>query len=253
MAQRVLGEGATRDGWASLLEDLTGLDRERVTDLVSCCSTLATIDGRETRLKVDAALLVVESGTVLLAAPAAAGSTPILAFARRGDLLIPPIEREALVGLGAGSIRIVDTGTLTGLLAIPGVGPALMERLGLVVRDRQESLRVATVNPQRERVREKLLQLARSHGRVRPDGVRIALPLTHDLLARAVGSSRETVTLAIRQLRREGFITPSRRSYLLHVQAHTLDATAVAVGRVALVREDHSPPNPVAALQSPSA
>jgi len=177
---------------------------------------------------VDAALLVVESGTVLLTARAAAGRTPILAFARRGDLLIPPVEREAIIGLGAGSIRILDDGTVAQLLAISGVGRHLIAHLGAVISDRQENLRLATVSPQQERVREKLLQLARSHGRVRPDGIRIALPLTHDLLARAVGSSRETVTLALRELRREGFVMRSGRSYLLRVDAGELDADRIA-------------------------
>jgi len=211
------------EGWANLVEDLVGLDRERASELVACCSILTTTDGGETGIPVDAALVLVESGTVLLAAPAAAGRAPILAFARRGELLVPPVGREALVGLGGGSIRIVDGGTLEELLSIRGVGAVLIERLGAVVRDRQESLRLAAVTPQRERVREKLLQLARSHGRVRADGVRIALPLTHDLLARAVGASRETVTLAMRELRREGFLARSGRSYVLRVQARELD------------------------------
>jgi hypothetical protein len=228
MAQHMLAERAMREGWAKLLEDLTGLDWERAWELVTCCSALTTTDGRETQLPVDAALVVVESGTVLLAAPAPAGRAPILAFARRGDLLIPPVDREAIVGLGGGSIRIVDAATLKELLAIRGVGPRLVEHLGAVIRDRQESLRLATVSPQRERVRQKLLQLARSHGRVRADGVRIALPLTHDVIARAVGSSRETVTLAMRELRREGFLARSGRSYMLRVHARELDTPAGA-------------------------
>jgi len=58
--------------------------------------------------------------------------------------------------------------------------------------------------------------------------VRTALPLTHDLLARAVGSSRETVTLAMRELRREGFVTRLGRSYLVRVQARALDAANIA-------------------------
>jgi CRP-like cAMP-binding protein len=45
-----------------------------------------------------------------------------------------------------------------------------------------------------ERVRGKLLQLARNYGRVALDGMRIDFPLSHTLLADMVGSSRETVT-----------------------------------------------------------
>jgi hypothetical protein len=46
--------------------------------------------------------VVVESGTVLLVSPAPTRRAPILAFARRGDLLLPPLDDEALVGLGRG-------------------------------------------------------------------------------------------------------------------------------------------------------
>jgi hypothetical protein len=181
------------------------------------------------RVPVDAAFVVVESGTVLLAAARSGGTCARYSrFARQADMLVPPVDREAIVGLGGGSIRVVDAATLKDLLAIGGVGPRLIERLGAVIRDRQESLRLATVSPQREGVREKLLQLARSHGRVRADGVRIALPLTHDLLARAVGSSRETVTLAMRELRRAGFLARSGRTCMLPVHARELDTSAAS-------------------------
>jgi Crp-like helix-turn-helix domain len=214
-------------GWTDLLEDLTGLDRERACELVGCCTALTTRDGRRTPIPVEAALVVVESGTVLLVAPAPARA-PILAFARRGELLVPPVEREALIGLGGGLIRVVDAAALEELLALGGVGSRVIGRLGAVIRDRQESLRLATVSPQRERVRGKLVQLARSHGRVRADGVRIALPLTQELLARAVGSSRETVTLAMRELRGEGFLARRGRSYVLRIQAQELDTPSRA-------------------------
>ena len=226
MAEQLGPQGMTRDGWANVIEDLTGLDRERAESLVSCCSTVATRDGRATPVPADAALVVVESGTVLLAGADAAGRSAILSFARRGDMLVPPIAREALVGLGGGTIRILDRRTLAEVAAIEGVAPRLIERLSAVIHDRQESLRLATINPLRERVRLKLLQLARSDGRVRPDGIRIALPLTHELLARTVGSSRESVSLAMRELRREGFVARNGRSYLVRIQPRELDADA---------------------------
>jgi CRP-like cAMP-binding protein len=44
-----------------------------------------------------------------------------------------------------------------------------------------------------ERVRWKLLQLARSYGQVVRDGIRIDFPVSHALLAEMIGSSPETV------------------------------------------------------------
>ena len=73
-----------------------------------------------------------------------------------------------------------------------------------------------------ERLREKLVQLARLHGRVVPEGVRVDLPLTHELLEQSVGSARETVTSAIGALEREGFLVRNGRSYLLAVSPSSL-------------------------------
>ncbi|HSP74458.1 MAG TPA: helix-turn-helix domain-containing protein, partial [Gaiellaceae bacterium] len=62
-----------------------------------------------------------------------------------------------------------------------------------------------------------LLQLARDHGRVAARGIRLDLPLTHELLADMIGSSRETVTMALAELQREGFVSRSGRFYRLDV------------------------------------
>jgi CRP-like cAMP-binding protein len=68
-----------------------------------------------------------------------------------------------------------------------------------------------------DRVREKLLELARDHGRVGREGIRLDFPLTHDLLGEMTGSARETVTRALDELQREGFVQRRGRTYSLHV------------------------------------
>jgi CRP-like cAMP-binding protein len=73
-----------------------------------------------------------------------------------------------------------------------------------------------------ERLRGKLLQLARAHGTADTDGVRIELPLTHKLLGQAVGSARETVTLALNTLEREGFLVREDRLYKLMISPEIL-------------------------------
>ncbi len=44
-------------------------------------------------------------------------------------------------------------------------------------------------------------------GKVTPQGIRLEMPLTHELLARLCGARRPTVTLALRSLTTEGFLT----------------------------------------------
>jgi CRP/FNR family transcriptional regulator, cyclic AMP receptor protein len=68
----------------------------------------------------------------------------------------------------------------------------------------------------------KLVQLARKFGRVTPDGIRLDIPLTHQLLADAVGAARETVTVALRDLRQNGMVERTGRTYLLKLPPQDL-------------------------------
>jgi CRP/FNR family transcriptional regulator len=92
------------------------------------------------------------------------------------------------------------------------------------VRDREEAIACLARSPAHERVRAKLLQLARSHGKVTEAGIVVDLPLKHELLAEMVGSTRETVTWALQELAREGFATRVGRVYRLDVAPAELAA-----------------------------
>src|ERR687895_526606 len=161
--------------------------RRRVTALLEGCPLLELPAG-ESRSADElpaAVLLLVDAGTVaLLRSAEATARRIVLALAGPRELLLPP-------------------------------GPA--DLLADAICEREQSLGMLARFPHVERVRAKLLQLARSHGRVSERGVLIHLPLTHDLLAGMVGSARETVTWAIRELVEEGFVSRDGRLYRLHV------------------------------------
>jgi hypothetical protein len=73
--------------------------------------------------------------------------------------------------------------------------------------------------------------LAERWGTVRPDGVSLSLPLTHNLIARMTGSHRPSVTLALRTLREQGIVEPlGRGRWLLHLDEATTPTPPVAVG-----------------------
>jgi CRP-like cAMP-binding protein len=80
-----------------------------------------------------------------------------------------------------------------------------------------------------DRVRLKLIELAREHGRVGKDGIRLDFPLTHDLLGEMTGSARETVTRALDELQREGFIDRRGRTYSLHLSPDELDVSSLTL------------------------
>ncbi|MEW1633974.1 Crp/Fnr family transcriptional regulator [Streptomyces sp. NPDC093801] len=69
--------------------------------------------------------------------------------------------------------------------------------------------------PVRERLAVLLLDLARIHGRRTTEGVDVAVPLTKQELAGAVGASREMVQRELKSLRDRGVISTGRRTLVI--------------------------------------
>jgi hypothetical protein len=178
----------------------------------------------------NAALLVVEDGFVVLRAtfPDLPRSV-ITCEAGTGGLLPPPSHEEALFGLGASRVRIVSPEDLDHLLGMTPAAQRIVEQLMSALSQRQEA--IANFAPTRhlERVRRKLRQLAHRHGHVVRDGIRIDFPISHALLAEMIGSSRETVTRAVDDLQRTGFVTRRGSTYLLRASPESVLGLAEAV------------------------
>lgn len=81
---------------------------------------------------------------------------------------------------------------------------------------RIESLCVENIG---QRVARALLRLAERMGTLEKDGSVRMIPLTHELLAQYVGTSREVVTMHMNRLRREGYIRYSRKVLVLYRDA----------------------------------
>lgn len=63
-----------------------------------------------------------------------------------------------------------------------------------------------------------LLHLASRWGHVEPGGVRLTLPLTHQLLGRLVGAERPSVSHALARLARSGLVTGTGEDWHLHAR-----------------------------------
>ena len=83
-------------------------------------------------------------------------------------------------------------------------------RRDLVIR----RLSIAMSASVRTRLAEQLLALG-EHGRETPDGRELAFPLTHHEIAALIGTTRETVSVELQRLRREGLILIRRRQIVL--------------------------------------
>jgi CRP/FNR family transcriptional regulator len=69
-----------------------------------------------------------------------------------------------------------------------------------------------------------LLKLSAAHGLEETGGTAISLPLTHQILADMIGTSRETVTRHLGQLKRQGLVSQRGRTFL--IQKARLEALA---------------------------
>ena len=170
-----------------------------------------------------AALLVVEEGFMVVraSAPDAARSVVTVA-AGPGTVVLPPGPEEVLCALAPTRLTVISADVLEQLVAVPALAARLVEQLASAVAQRQEALANFASTRHTERVRRMLLQLARVYGHVVADGIRIDFPITHALLAEMVGSSRETVTRALDELHRDGFVARSGSTYRLLVSSTIL-------------------------------
>ena len=219
------------DAGAASLGGLAHVDRElaaRVARL-SVSVVLPRAAAWRAAATRDAALLAVEEG-FLVASAAVAGPNVsgllarrvVLSTARPGMVLTPPGPREWLEAVTPARFTAISARSLKLLLGHAGAAELIAETLVEAVRERETTIRNCSYVRHVERVREKLLQLGRVHGRAVPGGVRIDFPLTHQLLADMVGSARETVSLALADLARDGFVHRQNRRYLIHIDAPDL-------------------------------
>jgi CRP/FNR family transcriptional regulator, cyclic AMP receptor protein len=100
--------------------------------------------------------------------------------------------------------------------------PQLMQALLTRVERRTRNLnvqRAITCQPRLElRLALLLWHLAARWGRVEPEGIRLQLPLTHQLLGRLIGAERPSVSHALARLARSGLVTGHGDEWHLHGQ-----------------------------------
>ena len=173
----------------------------------------------------------VDDGLVVVRAafPDSARRT-ITGHAGPGAVILPPGPDEVLVALTHAQVVLLSTEICDDLLASPEAAGLLLEAVAESLRQQHDALASMARLHHVDRIRQKLIQLARDHGRVGRDGIRLDFPLTHDLLGEMTGSARETVTRALEELRREGFVVRRGRTYSVHVPPEDLGLTRVCAG-----------------------
>jgi len=176
--------------------------------------------GTSSRLDIfgDVPLVIVEEGhLVIRRRTRARKGACIVCYAGAGTLLTAPEPVETIDALEDARITLISEETYAALLAHPDTARVLADALRAAIRQKRDAIANLVGGRPVERVERALVQLARDHGRVVRDGIRLDFPLTHELLAEMVGSARETVSRAMESLESSGFVTREGRSYRLQV------------------------------------
>lgn len=121
-------------------------------------------------------------------------------------------------------LAVLDTAFVVRIAPWPSITSRMVSRVAQ--RARYLALTQAVTHLPRVHARLLILfwLLAERWGRVAPDGVRITLPLTHEVLGMLVGALRPPVTLALQRLSRAGLLTRERhdRWLLTHLAIERL-------------------------------
>jgi CRP-like cAMP-binding protein len=127
------------------------------------------------------------------------------ALATEDATVVDDVEVLALP-IGALRARLAGDPALRAALA------AAIVRQHRALEQRLEGLLLQSVE---ERLAAFLLDAAQRWGQPHPDGQLLSAPFTHAEIALLIGSTRETVTLVLGKLKREGLIAFDRRRIIL--------------------------------------
>jgi CRP/FNR family transcriptional regulator, cyclic AMP receptor protein len=103
-------------------------------------------------------------------------------------------------------LAVLDRHWSLRMCRFPDVGVALTGRAMLRSRRLANTLVIASHPRLDERLRLLLWEFADRYGTVHPDGVRLRLPLTHDVLAELAAARRPSVSTALGRLARAGLL-----------------------------------------------
>ena len=158
-----------------------------------------------------------------------------------GDLLQPaqldrenatlPFEASWRV-LSPLRLAVLDRAWMVRMAPFPEVGAELVRRVMLRSRRLASLMAIAHHHRLDDRLWLFFWEMADRWGRVTPEGVRLELPLTHEVIADLVGAQRPSTSTALGRLGREGRVTRQQNRWLLcgdpPAVGDVLDATVQA-------------------------
>jgi CRP/FNR family cyclic AMP-dependent transcriptional regulator len=179
-------------------------------------------------------VLVLARGRVKIKAVTTDGRETIFGFVEAGELFgelavldeLP--RREYAEAVDDSLVLALPREDLLWLMGRrPDIALSVTKLLGFRLRRIENRLRNTLFRSTRERTIGLILELLEAHGEQVEDGWEIRLRLSHQELANLIGSTRESVTLALGRLQRDGLIAIHRR--LIRVRSRQKLAAAAEI------------------------
>lgn len=165
-------------------------------------------------------VLLLAQGRVKLCSYTEDGKQAILAFIEPGEvfgelsLLGEPQRNEHAETMQASTVVLLPGEVVTELmLESPQLSLGVTKLIGLRRRRIEQRLKSLLFRSNRERLVHLFLELAEQYGTSRPDGVHINIRLSHQDLASVIGTTRETMTVLIGELKSAGLVHVERQRY----------------------------------------
>lgn len=186
-------------------------------------------------------VLLVASGRVKICNFTPDGKQAILAFIEPGEIFgelsvldDAPHEEYAEV-IETATIVLIPHDEVRRLIEeTPTLAIGLTQLFGLRRRRIERRLRNLLYRSNRERLVHLLLELAERYGHAESGGVRLDIKLSHQDMASLVGSTRESITVALGELMNERYVKLARRQVFicdLEGLAASVDAKPPDLGR----------------------
>ncbi|WP_054028399.1 Crp/Fnr family transcriptional regulator [Bacillus sp. FJAT-28004] len=151
------------------------------------------------------------------------GHQQIVSFLKTGDMFPHtglfhtnhyPATAETIVPTALFAMPIKPFELL--LRSNPGIAVKLMWVMSQKILELQEKLQELTGQDVQNRGQLFLLKLAENNGTVKNGKHHIEIPMTHQDIANAIGTTRETVNRLLNQLRKEGIVETDRSGFVIH-------------------------------------
>ena len=200
------------------------LSDDEITQLEQRCRSKAFLRGSVIDLPGQTASVIylVISGRIKISHITEDGKESILAFIQPGEIF-----GELAVVDETGNEDFLEASEKSMVLMIPveavrrlmerhaGISLAITKLIGLRRRRIERRLKSMMFHPARERLIHVLLDFAEDYGDIQGNELHLRIRLSHQELANLIGSTRETVTVALGELRRNGCIRLERRRVIL--------------------------------------